>query len=183
MELCERIAQASSQYTAPAIPRPRLRARHHSGGRWAAVPRPIAVERCPSRHRPRISRCRRHLSTPRAVHRCRTCPIYGWSRANAAYGRVVAILHFPLLVPAAMIAKNRVLMLVGMLSVNNDNRRERPYAGARSRDGIIAQEPAKSARTTPKIERDTSTSVRSIGRRWKNDAKSFDFRRYGPHNG
>ena len=137
---------------------------------------------CPSRHRPRIPRCRRHLSTPRAVHRCQWYAIYGWSRANAAYGRVVAILHFPLLVPAAAIAKNRVLILVGMLSVNNNNRRERPYAGARSRDGIIGQEPAKSARTTPKIERDTSTSVRSIGRRWKNDAKSFDFRRYGPHN-
>ena len=167
MELCERIAQASSQYTAPAIPRPRLHARRQPGGRWTAVPRPIAVERCPSRHRPRIPRCRRHLSTPRAVHRCRGYAIYGWSRANAAYGRTVAILHFPLLVPAAVIAKNRILMLVGMMSVNNNNRRERPYAGARSRDGIIAQEPAKSARTTPKIERDTSTSVRSIGRRWK----------------
>ena len=148
------------------------------GGRFA----PHAVGRCPSRHRPRIPRCRRHLSTPRAVHRCRTCPIYGWSRANAAYGRVVAILHFPLLVPAAVIAKNRVLMLVGMLSVNNNNLSERPYAGARSRYGIIAQEPAKSARTTPKIERDTSISVRSIGRRWKNVQKSLDSRRYGPHS-
>ena len=161
--------------TAPAIPRPRLHARRQPGGRWTAVPRPIAVERCPSRHRPRIPRCRRHLSTPRAVHRCRTCPIYGWSRANAAYGRVVAILHFPLLVPAAVIAKNRILMLVGMLSVNYNNRRGRPYEGTRSRDDIIAQDPAQSARTTPKIERDTSISVRSIGRRWKkNDAKSLD---------
>ena len=87
-----------------------------------------------------------------------------------------------LLVPAAVIAKNRILMLVGMLPVNYNNRRGRPYAGARSRDGIIAQEPAKSARTTPKIERDTSISVRSIGRRWKNDAKSLDSRRYGPHS-
>ena len=88
---------------------------------------------------------------------------YDWNRANAAYGRTVAILHFPFLVPAAMIAKNRVLILVGMLSVNQKNRRERPYAGTRSRDGIIAQEPAKSAPRTPQIERDTSTSVRSIG--------------------
>ena len=119
---------------------------------------------CPSRHRPRIPRCRRHLSTPRAVHRCRVIPIYGWSRANAAHGRTIAILHFPLLVPAAVIAKNRILMLVGMLSVNYNNRRGRPYEGTRSRDDIIAQDPAQSARTTPKIERDTSISVRSIGR-------------------
>ena len=146
------------------------------GGRSA----PHAVGRCPSRHRPRIPRCRRHLSTTRAVHRCHGYAIYGWSHTNAAYGRTVAILHFPLLVPAAVIAKNRILMLVGMLSVNYNNRRGRPYEGTRSRDDIIAQDPAQSARTTPKIERDTSISVRSIGRRWKNDAKSLDSRRYGP---
>ena len=167
MELCAQIAQASLQSSAPAIPRPRVHARHRPWGPWAVVLRSISVGRCPSRHRPRTPRRRRRLWTPQAADRCRWYPIYGWSRANAAYGRVVAIFHFPLLVPAAVIAKNRILMLVGMLSVNNNNRRERPYAGARSRDGIIAQEPAKSARTTPKIERDTSTSVRSIGRRWK----------------
>ena len=113
MELCERIAQEPAQYVARAIPRPRVRTRNRPWGPWRPVPRPIAVGRCPSRHRPRIPRCRRRLSPPRAADRCHTCPICNWSRTNAAHGRAVAILHFPLLLPAAVIAPLWSLWHVG----------------------------------------------------------------------
>ena len=169
------------QSSAPAIPRPRVHARHRPWGHWAAVPRSIAVGRCPNRHRPRTPRRRRRLWTPRAADCCRVIPKYGWSRANATYGRAVAILHSPLLLPADMTAENDLLKHVGMLSWNSNNRCSRPNVVARSRDDVIAYQHAQWGRTTPDIERDMSLSVRSIEKRRKNGKKSFDSRRYGPH--
>ena len=113
MELCKRIAQEPAQYVARAIPRPRVRTRNRPWGPWEAVPRPIVVGRCPSRHRPRIPRCRRRSSPPRAADRCHVIAICRWSRANAAHGRAVAILHFPLLILAAVIAPLLPLWHVG----------------------------------------------------------------------